>query len=163
MTSRRFVRGFGVLAAILVGWSQSLPAAEAGFSSAASASPTVATRTLGPLVLTCDPGGLLVSSVTLRWPSTSDATTLDTYATPANSSYLADGFEVYRSVNNGVSTLLASPARTDTSYVDSPGGLVTTYRYTIRTKKQGWTGSFSNAVTASVTSVLFVGISTMCS
>lgn len=161
--TRAWAFGVAALAALVVGWAQPMPAAEAGFDAAATASTAVGTHTLATPVLGCNPGGLLVSTVTLTWPSVASATTADPYATPPNSSYLADGYEVYRATGNGAFTLLGSPGRTATSYVDSPGGVVTTYKYKIRTKKQGWFSPFSQEVTASVTSIVLVGISTTCS
>jgi hypothetical protein len=150
------------LAALVVGWMQPMPAAEAGFDSAATASAAVATHTLATPVLTCDPGGLLVTTVTLRWAAVSSATTADPYSSPPNSTYLADGYEIERSTNGGAFTVLGTAARTASSYVDSPGGLLTTYKYQIRTKSQNWRSPASNQATVSVTSILFVGLNTSC-
>jgi hypothetical protein len=160
---RRLARGAAALAAVVLGWSQATPPADAAFTASSVATASVTTHSLATPVLNCNPGGLLVTAVTLTWPSVSSATTADPYASPPNSTFLADGYEIYRATGNGAFTLLTSPARTVTSYADSPGGLITTYRYKIRTKKAGWTGSFSNEVTASVTSVVLVGVSTTCS
>ena len=153
---------FGVAAvtAIVLGWSQPMPAAEAGFDSAATASASTTAHTLATPVLNCEPGGLLVSTVTLTWPSVSSATTADPYATPPNSSYLADGYEIHRATGNGAFSLLTSPGRTATSYVDTPSS--GTYKYKIRTKKQGWVSPFSNEVTAEKASILFLGVQTTC-
>lgn len=159
--SRRLVLGVVAVAAAVLGWSQPMPVAEAGFGSTALASSAVSSHSLAEPVLNCDPGGLLVSTVTLTWPSVSSATTADPYASPPNATFLADGYEIHRATGNGSFALLTSPVRTATSYADSPGGLVTTYRYKIRTKKQGWVSAFSNEVTASVTSVV-LSLSTTC-
>lgn len=159
---RRLAQGVACLAAVVLGWSQPMPAAQAGFDSSATASFAATAHMLATPVLDCAPGGLLVTTVTLTWPSVSSATTADPYATPPNSTYRADGYEIHRATGNGAFSLLTSPGRTATSAVDSPGGLLTTYKYKIRTKKQGWVSPFSNEVTASVTSVLFLGLSTTC-
>lgn len=160
---RRAPRISAGVAALTLAWLQLVPPADAAFTGAAAASQAVTTHTLSTPVLNCNPGGLLVTNVTLTWPSTGSAATADPYATPANSSFLADGYDIFRATGNGAFTLLASPARTATSYVDSPGGVLTTYHYKIRTKKVNWTGNFSNEATASVTSVVLVGVSTTCS
>lgn len=157
---RQLVRAVAVLAVVVVGWTQPLPAANAAFTTSATASSAVTTHTLETPVLDCDPGGLLNTTVRLTWPSVASATTSDPYG-PAGS-YRADGYEIYRATGSGSFILLASPGRTATSYNDSPGGLVTSYRYQLRAKKEGWRGGFSNVVTANVTSVLFVGVSTTC-
>lgn len=161
--SRRGARLVATLVVVAVGWAQPMSAAEAGFTSSAAVSGgSVTSHTLSTPVLDCNPGGLLVNTVTLTWPSVASATTPDPYATPPNATYLADGYEVHRATGNGAFALLASPGRTATSYVDTPGGVVTTYKYKVRTKKHGWFSPFSNVVTASVTSVVLVGISTTC-
>lgn len=157
---RHVVRAVAAFAVVVFGWTQPLPAANAAFTTSASASSAVTAHTLETPVLDCDPGGLLSTTVRLTWPSVSSATTSDPYG-PAGS-YRADGYEIYRATGNGSFTLLASPGRTATSYNDSPGGVVTSYRYQIRAKKEGWRGNFSNVATADVTSVILVGVSTTC-
>ena len=156
----RLAYGVAALTAIVLGWSQPMPAAEAGFDSAATASASTTAHTLATPVLNCAPGGLLVSTVTLTWPSVSSATTADPFATPPNSTYLADGYEIHRATGNGAFSLLTSPGRTATSYVDTPSSGA--YRYKIRTRKQGWVSPFSNEVTAEKQSILFVGVQTTC-
>jgi hypothetical protein len=154
--------GVSALVALVIGWSQPMPAAEAGFNSAATASSAVATHTLATPVLTCDPGGLLVTTVTLRWAAVSSATTADPHAVPANSTYLADGYVIERSTSGGAFTVLGTAARTATSYVDAPGGLLTTYKYQVRTTINNWLSPASNQATASVTSIVLVGVNTSC-
>lgn len=151
MTRRRLVYG---IAALAIGWAQPLAGASAGFDATAVAGASVAAHTLATPVLDCLPGGLFTTTVTLTWPAVSSATTPDPYATPANSTYRADGYEVHRAQGNGAFGLLSSPGRTATQYVDSPGGLITSYKYKIRATKENWVGPFSNEVTANVVSVL---------
>jgi hypothetical protein len=158
--TRRLLLG---LVAVAMGWAQPMAGASASFDATSSASASVAGHTLATPALGCNPGGPLVTAVTLTWPAVSSATTPDPYATPPNSTYLADGYEVHRATGNGSFSLLASPGRTATSYVDTPGGLITTYRYKVRAKKGAWVGPFSNEATAHVTSIVLVGISTTCS
>jgi hypothetical protein len=147
-----------VLAAVVVGCLQPVAAAHAGFNSSAAASSSVSAHTLDTPVLSCSGGGLLASTVTLTWPQVSSAATASAYG----SGYLADGYQIHRATGSGAFSLLHSPDRTATSYVDSPGGTLTTYRYKIRTVKQGWASPFSNEVTAQVTRLL-LGLSTSCS
>lgn len=156
--SRRVAFGVAGLAAMVLGWSQPMPAAEAGFTGAASASAAVTAHTLATPVLDCDPGGLLVGTVTLNWPQVSSAATADPYG--PSGSFLADGYEIHKSTGVDGFTLLTSPGRTATTYSENPGGS-NTYRYKIRTKKAGWYSPFSNVVTAEKTS-LVLGISTTC-
>ncbi len=157
---RRLAYGVTALTAFVLGWSQPMPVVEAGFNSAATASASTNAHTLATPVLNCEPGGLLVGTVSLTWASVSSATTADPYATPPSSSYLADGYEIHRATGNGAFSLLTSPGRTAISYVDTPSS--GTYKYKIRTKKQGWVSPFSNEVTAEKESILFLGVQTTC-
>lgn len=151
------------LVALVVGWAQAMPAAVAGFDASAGAGASVAAHTLPAPALSCSGGGLLSTNVNLSWLQVSSTATPDPYATPPNSTYLADGYEIQRATGSGSFGALASKGRTATSHVDNPGGLLTTYRYRIRTTKGGWISAWSNEVTATVTSIVLLGVSTSCS
>ena len=149
----RLARDTALLVAVVLTVSVAMPA-EAAFTSAGTATSGVTTHTLSTPVLDCLPGGLFTTTVTLTWPPVTSATTPDPYAS-VPSSYLADGYEIHRATGGGGFSLLTSaPGRTATSYVDSPGGFITTHRYKIRTRNEGWTSPFSNEVTATVVSVV---------
>lgn len=88
------------------------------------AAPTGVTATAG-----CN--GLL-PKVTLAWTAT-----VTTYAT---------GYDVYRAVGTGPSTLLTSLApRTAVGYVDSAVAVLTSYTYTVVTRFESWTKASSTA------------------
>jgi hypothetical protein len=148
--------------ALLVGSAQPMLAAGASFEASAGAGAAVAAHTLAAPALSCSGGGLLSTAITLTWPQVASAATPDPYATPPNATYLADGYQIERATGAGAFAALATKARTATSHVDNPGGLVTTHRYRIRTTKVGWTSAWSNEVNATVTSILFVGVSSEC-
>lgn len=101
--------------------------------SATSASTVTTSSLAAPTALTATAGcnGLL-PKVTLGWTATAT-----TYAT---------GYDVYRAVGAGPSTLLASVSpRTTVSYVDTAVAVLTSYTYTVRTRFQSWTKASSTA------------------
>ena len=74
----------------------------------------------------------LAAKVTLSWTATAS-----TYAT---------GYDVYRAVGAGASTLLTSVAgRTTTTYTDNAVSLLTTYTYVVRARYQSWSKASSSA------------------
>jgi hypothetical protein len=159
--SRRSVLA-AALAVVALGWSQPMPPADAAFTTAATAGSAVATHTLSTPVLDCSGGGLLSTTVTLTWPKVPSAATPDPYASPPNSKYLADGYEIHRAVGNGGFSLLTTKTAADTAHADNVAGDGSSFRYMIRAKKEGWTGEFSNVVTASALRVL-LSLSVSCS
>jgi hypothetical protein len=160
--SRRLMLSVAALTALVLGWAQPIPSAGAGFNSAPTASAGVAAHALVTPVLTCDAGGLLFTTVTLRWTSVSSATTTDLYSTSPSTTYLADGYQIERSTNGASFVVIGTAARTATSYPDSPGGVVTTYRYQVRSKNPSWVSPPSNLATASVTGIPLVSLNTSC-
>ncbi len=98
--------------------------ADSSFTTSSLAAPTAVTATAG-----CN--GLL-PRVTLGWTASST-----TYAT---------GYDVYRAVGAGPSTLLTSlTPRTTVSYVDDAVVVLTSYTYTVVTRFQSWTKASATA------------------
>lgn len=158
---RQLVRAVAALAVVVLGWTQPLPAANAAFTTSATASSAVTAHTLETPVLSCSGGGLLSSTVTLSWPMVDSASTPDPYAS-APGSYRLDSYEIYRAVDNGPFSLRATKSRTETSHTDSLNAGSGLYHYKILARKGGWTSSFSVPVTGTLASLLFVGLSASC-
>jgi hypothetical protein len=106
--------------------------ASAAFTTTSLAAPTGLTATAGCV-------GLATPKVTLSWTATTS-----TYAT---------GYDVYRAVGAGASTLLTSVSpRTTVTYVDTAVSLLTSYTYTVKTRYASWTkaSGTASATTAAV-------------
>ena len=113
----------------------------AAFQDSAVATATHTTTQLdAPTGLTATAGcnGIL-PKVTLGWTAT--ATTF------------ATGYDIYRAIGAGPSTLLTSVSpRTTVAYVDNAVLLLTTYHYIVKTRYAAWTkaSATANATTAGV-------------
>jgi hypothetical protein len=107
----------------------------AGFQDSATATSAFTTAQLAaPTGLTATPGcaGLAAPKVTLGWT--------------ASSSTFATGYDIYRAVGGGASTLLTSVSpRTTVAYVDNAVSLVTTYHYIVKTRYAAWTAASAQA------------------
>lgn len=106
----------------------------ASYADSAIARSTLSTTQLAaPTGLSATPGcNGLSAKVTLSWTATSS-----TYAT---------GYDVYRAVGAGSSTLLASVSgRTTTTYTDTSVSLLTSYTYVVRARYQSWSKASSSA------------------
>jgi hypothetical protein len=159
---RRWRLGAGLVAtAVLLGTN----VAWASFASVATATAgSYGTLTLSAPTLTCNPGGLLVSTVVLHLSSVDHVA--DPYR-PAGTSKIS-GYVIERTAAGGstYSTLATvsslGPLGSATNYTDTPGGLLGVYKYRIRATKGNWVSPVSNIVTAHSTSILFLGLSTTC-
>jgi hypothetical protein len=105
--------------------------ATAGYTTAQLAAPTGLTATAG-----CS--GVAAPKVTLGWTATTTA--------------FATGYDIYRAVGAGSSTLLTSVSpRTTVAYTDNAVSLLTSYTYTVKTRYAAWTKA---SATASATTAL---------
>jgi hypothetical protein len=84
----------------------------------------------------------------------------DSYAT---GTYRISGFSIERTAANGNTFSTLATVGLVTTYSDNPSGILGTYKYRIKATKGNWVSPVSNVVTASVTSVLGVGLSVTCS
>ena len=158
LPARRAVIALGAVVVMVVGpIPLRMTAAWASFTSAPTASPVYSTLSLSAPVLDCDPGGVLHSTVDLNWTSADDVA--DPYSA---GNYRISGYTIERTAANGSTySTLATVGRVGT-YSDNPSGILGTYKYRIKSTKGNWVSPVSNIVTASVTNVLFVGISVTC-
>jgi hypothetical protein len=133
-------------------------------SASFASGPTTAAGAYGSLslsapALTCDPGGLLVSTVVLHLSSVDQVP--DLYV-PASTSKIS-GYVIERTAAGGSTYSTLATVGLASTYTDTPGGILGTYKYRIKATKGNWVSPVSNVVTANSTSVLFVGLSTTCS
>jgi hypothetical protein len=119
----------GVVGVVLI----ATPALATFRDSATAAVASTTTQLAAPTALTATAGcNSIIPKVTLSWTATTT-----TYAT---------GYDIYRAVGAGASTLLTSVSgRTTVSYVNTGLSLLTTYTYSVRTRYASWSKASSNA------------------